>query len=138
MYIYTYVYIYISIYIYTHTYICIYLCIYISCNSVAECGIIHTLRLPQDKLFWPISNTKACANEALKLNLMRCLHLAPAVLPSTSPIAAHQTTGFLNRALQNSKTANKLYQRKFVLLFGKSKFPERFFKTALNTGPTDP
>jgi len=64
--------------------------------------------------------------ETLQTCIMFCLHLARAVLPAISPVAAHQTTSFVNRMVQfvlNWKNADKCVTTKvLVLLYSKRIF----------------
>jgi len=72
-------------------------------------------------------NTKACEIEALKTCIMFCLRLVRAVLPANSPIAAHQTTGFMNRTVPNWKGEDKSVPTKVLVFWNeKTKFPQGF------------
>ena len=58
-------------------------------------------------------NTKACAIEALTTRLVCCLLLAGAVLPTISPITAHNTTAFVNHTPTILYWETDLYMQKF-------------------------
>jgi hypothetical protein len=74
--------------------------------------------VPSLNIFSLNLNTKACAIKALKTCIMLCLYLAQAVLPSISPITAHQTTGFVKK---DKSTPTKV----LAFLNKKAKFSER-------------
>jgi len=57
--------------------------------------------------------TKACAIQALVTSRVCCLHLAGAVLLKISPIAAHNTTGFVKCTPTILYQGTNLYLRNF-------------------------